>query len=75
MFLIGIWLLHFRFWATYKIEQALFPLFAVVIVLASWSAAPVLLAGLLLSLLVALELAIHLRASRVSGAGAIAATR
>ena len=61
IFLISVWLLHYRFRATSTSEQLVTPLFAIAVLLTSWLDLAVLLTGLLMAALVAYKIVIHTR--------------
>jgi low temperature requirement protein LtrA len=61
IFIVGVWVLHFRFWETNRFEQVLAPLFALAILLTSWTNMAVLLTGMLVAALVAIEVLIQMR--------------
>lgn len=61
VFLISIWLLHYRYRATSLLEQTYTPLFAIAVLLTSWLDMAVLLTGLLMAALVAIKIVIHTR--------------
>ncbi|MEZ4573043.1 MAG: low temperature requirement protein A [Thermomicrobiales bacterium] len=62
VFLMGIWSLHFRFLSNNRYELFLAPAFAIAILLTPLTGFAVLLTGVLLATLVALEVAIQQRA-------------
>lgn len=59
IYLLGVWLLHYRFRMVRALEQLVAPGFALAILLTSWTDMAVLLTGLVLALDVALKIAVH----------------
>ena len=59
IFVLGVWLLNYRFRTTRKLEQLIAPAFALVILLTAWTDMAVLLTGLLLALDVAIKIVVH----------------